>query len=248
MKKNNFDYVILGAGIYGLHAAKILSSRGLKIAVVEFDSTPFMRATFVNQARVHNGYHYPRSFSTAIKSSQYFEKFNKEFGFAINNKFEKIYVISSMFSLTNAKQYKDFCDTVNIPCEEINSNKYFKSGMVEAAFLTEEYAFDANMIRDYMYKPLSVDKNVTFFFNMKLDTVDKDDVNYYLNFTENNIRISTPNVLNATYAATNQIINKFKFDEFSIKYEICEMILTDVSDNLKNGTQFSLTSIFVVEK
>ena len=30
-----------------------------------------MRATYINQARVHMGYHYPRSYSTAIKSAHY---------------------------------------------------------------------------------------------------------------------------------------------------------------------------------
>ena len=49
--------------------------------VLECDSGPFMRATYINQARVHMGYHYPRSFSTAIKSAHYFERFCKDYGF-----------------------------------------------------------------------------------------------------------------------------------------------------------------------
>ena len=62
------DKVILGAGLYGLYAAERCGRRGAQVVVLERDPAPFMRATYINQARVHMGYHYPRSYSTAIKS------------------------------------------------------------------------------------------------------------------------------------------------------------------------------------
>lgn len=40
------------------------------VLVLECDKTPFRRATYINQARVHQGYHYPRSISTAMKSCE----------------------------------------------------------------------------------------------------------------------------------------------------------------------------------
>jgi hypothetical protein len=40
-------------------------------------------ATYINQAHVHQGYHYPRSISTAMKSAGYFERFNKDYNFCI---------------------------------------------------------------------------------------------------------------------------------------------------------------------
>ena len=62
-----FDKIILGAGLYGLYAAEQCGRMGQKVLVLERDPGPFMRATYINQARVHMGYHYPRSYSTAIK-------------------------------------------------------------------------------------------------------------------------------------------------------------------------------------
>ena len=41
-------------------------------------------------------------------------------------------------------------------------------------------------------------------------------------------------VLNATYAGTNQILDMVGFEKFGIKYELCEIILCDVNDRLKN--------------
>jgi hypothetical protein len=43
-----------------------------------------------------------------------------------------------------------------------------------------------------------------------------------------------PFVLNATYASVNQLLSKFGFEPFNIKYELCEIILCNVSERLKN--------------
>ena len=70
-----YDKIILGAGLYGLYAAHKCGQKGQRVLVLERDPAPFMRATYINQARVHQGYHYPRSYSTAIKSAKYFDRF-----------------------------------------------------------------------------------------------------------------------------------------------------------------------------
>ena len=86
---NCFDKIIIGAGLYGLYSALYCGKRGENVLVLECDSTPFRRATYINQARVHQGYHYPRSISTAMKSAGYFEQFNKDYHFCINGEFAK---------------------------------------------------------------------------------------------------------------------------------------------------------------
>ena len=58
------DKVIFGAGIYGLYAALVCSQKNERVVVLEYDDDAFSRATFVNQGRIHKGYHYPRSFWT----------------------------------------------------------------------------------------------------------------------------------------------------------------------------------------
>ena len=82
-----YDKIIIGAGLYGLYAADFCAGRGQNILVLEYDDAPFQRATYINQARVHMGYHYPRSLTTAVKSAGYFRRFNEDFDFCIHNKF-----------------------------------------------------------------------------------------------------------------------------------------------------------------
>jgi len=98
-----YDRIIIGAGIYGLYAALYCAQKGMTVAILEYDDEAFGRATYVNQARVHMGYHYPRSLATATKSAGYFKRFVDDFEFCINKKFEQIYATSAQYSWTNAE-------------------------------------------------------------------------------------------------------------------------------------------------
>ena len=109
-----------------------------------------MRATYVNQARVHQGYHYPRSLHTALKSAHRFRRFNEDYGFCINRSFGQVYSISSEMSWTSAKQFEDLCGAAKTPCEETQPARFFRSGLVDAAYATERHPHVARMLRDYL--------------------------------------------------------------------------------------------------
>ena len=66
----SYDAVIIGGGFYGAAIAiYLVKQRGFRrVALVEREAALLMRASYNNQARVHNGYHYPRSFTTAYRS------------------------------------------------------------------------------------------------------------------------------------------------------------------------------------
>lgn len=232
---SHLDKVIIGAGIYGLYASLYSAKKGEQVILLEHDDEAVMRATYINQARVHNGYHYPRSYSTAIKSAKYFSRFNEDFGFAVNQEFTKIYAISDEYSWTSAGQFQKFCDAASIKCEEINANKYFQKGMVEGAFDTHEYTFDAMIIRDYYIEELKKYDNVKIIFNSRINTIEKNDGKgiYEVKLQSGEV-LETKYVLNSTYASTNQIHNLLGYENFKIKYEICEIILCEVSDNIKD--------------
>ena len=228
-----YDRIIIGAGIYGLYAALFCSKLGLKVLVLEKEDHEFSRATYINQARVHNGYHYPRSISTAGKSAYYFNKFNQDFEFCINKTFNKIYGISSTYSWTNGNEFKSFCDAAKIPCELVDHNKYFKEGACEAAYLTKEYCYDAKILGKYFLSEL--EKNdVSILFSSEVVDIKKDTEFYYVT-TNNGSEFKSSFVLNASYASTNQVISKLFNDFFPIKYELCEIILCEVNDKLKHS-------------
>lgn len=229
MAESRFDRIIIGAGLYGLYAALYCAELGQKVLVLEYDDAPFKRATYVNQARVHNGYHYPRSISTALKSAQYFERFNSEFSFCINSEFNQIYATSASYSWTNGTQFKEFCKAANIPCDELCPDSYFKQGMCDGVFRTREYTYDAIILRDYYLRELEeYSSYVTIKFNSRIVAIEKDSDEYLIRDNDDS-EYYTSFVLNTSYASTNQILSLARFDRFKIKYELCEIILCDVN-------------------
>lgn len=227
----SYDKIIIGAGLYGLYSALLCGSRRQNILVLECDPTPFRRATYINQARVHQGYHYPRSISTALKSAGYFARFNKDFDFCINREFEKVYATSSEYSWSDGGQFKKFCKAANIFCEELNPDRFFKPGMCDGAFLTREYTYDAKVLMNYYLEKLQALKNVTISYGVKIDRIERSQ-NHYDIFTEEGKCFRSDYVLNAAYAGTNQILDMAGFEKFGIKYELCEIILCDVNEKL----------------
>lgn len=234
MNPKKYDKIIIGAGIYGLYSALRCAINGQHIIVLECDNSAFKRATFINQARVHQGYHYPRSISTALKTAGYFDKFNKDFGFCINNDFEQIYATSSRYSWSNGEQFKRFCKAVNIPCEEVHVSKYFKDGMCDGAFKTREFTYDAMILKEYLLDQLKQFGNaVEMVFNTRIISIEKCP-NSFCVITDDNKSYEAGFVLNATYAGMNQILEMAGFENLGIKYELCEIILCNVEDKLKN--------------
>ncbi len=229
-----YDKIIIGAGLYGLYSALFCCKRGQKILVLECDDAPFKRATYINQARVHQGYHYPRSISTAMKSAGYFERFNDDYSFCINKEFDQIYATSSQYSWSDGKQFKEFCRAANIPCEELHAGKYFKEGMCDGAFRTREYTYDAVLLRDYFMGKLEEHPNgVELKYGVRIESIVKNTDSFTIR-DKNGIEYKSGFILNATYAGINQILELAGFEKFSIKYELCEIILCDVNEKLKN--------------
>lgn len=228
----NYDKIVIGAGLYGLYAALYCGRRGQDILVLEKEDAPFKRATYINQARVHMGYHYPRSFSTAIKSAGYFNRFNEDYGFCVHRKFDQVYATSAEYSWTAAYEFRDFCRNAGIRCEEVPVNSYFNIGTCDGAFLTQEYTYDAMILRDYFLEEIQKLPNVTILYGQQIRQINKDNKKYEV-VTEK-ISYETGFVLNATYASVNQIISMAGYEPFDIKYELCEIILCNVNERLKN--------------
>jgi hypothetical protein len=233
MKSNYYDKIIIGAGLYGLYAAYLSGLKNQKVLVVEYEDAPFKRATHVNQARVHLGYHYPRSISTAIKSRSYYNRFVNEFKDSINDTFTKIYATSNSFSWTNSKQFQKFCTDAELPYEITDPNLYFKANMIDGAFITKESSYDFHILKLDLLEKIGKMSNVKIICQFRFDSIHKNESSYLIHET-NGTYYETSFLINATYASLNQIHKHLNLPFIKIKYELCEVILTKVSSNLSN--------------
>jgi glycine/D-amino acid oxidase-like deaminating enzyme len=240
-----YDRVVLGAGLFGLYATTFWSKRGVKVAVIDADVAPMLRASYINQARLHYGYHYPRSLTTARSSIEYYHRFRSDFEGAINSRFQKIYAISTTQSFMSSQGFERFCDIADIPRVEVDPARWFKANVVAAAYLTDECSFDANRIRETFLRRLD-ERNVTWYLGRRLRSAATDRDRYEL-VLDDGSKLRTRGVLNATYSGLNQVLGKFDFAPFPLEYQLCEIILADVDGVLgevgitvMDGDYFSL--------
>lgn len=229
-----YDKIIIGAGIYGMYSALFCSGKKQHVLLLECEKEPFRRATYANQARIHQGYHYPRSISTALKSAGYFERFNSDYAFCINREFDQIYATSASFSWSDGGQFQKFCRAAGIPCEELPAGRYFKPGMCDGVFLTREYTYDAMILKNHFLKELTDrSESVEMRYNEKVLKIERLRDMYQIETAEGVYQ--APFVLNTTYASCNQILHMAGFEKFRIKYELCEIILCEPHGPLRSA-------------
>ncbi|MCI2046526.1 MAG: FAD-binding oxidoreductase [Faecalibacterium sp.] len=228
-----YDKIIFGAGLYGLYAAEQCGARGERVLVVERDAAPFQRATYINQARVHQGYHYPRSYSTAIKSAHYFRRFCEDYSFCLYRDFEQVYATSREFSWTSAPEFQKFCDAAHIRCDAVSAERYFKPGLCDGAFLTNEYTYDAKLLKEHLLTQIAAEPTVELRFGVKPEHAAAKGGAWQVSLSDGSMA-EAPFILNATYAGINDIHAMMGFDAFPIKYELCEMILCTVAEPFQN--------------
>ena len=226
-----YDKIILGAGLYGLYAAQKCGAAGQRVLVLEKDPGPFMRATYINQARVHMGYHYPRSYSTAIKSARYFERFCRDYEFCLLQEFDQVYATSAHFSWTSAGEFRRFCAAAGIRCDDVAPAKYFQPGQCDGAFLTTEYTYDAKVLKEHFLRELAALPKVEVRYSRRPEKIER--VGGAWRVTAGEICAEAPFLLNATYAGVNEVHAMLGFEPFKIKYELCEIILCTVSEALQ---------------
>ncbi len=228
----SYDIIIIGAGLYGLAAARHCGRQGRRVLLLEKDSGPFSRATTINQARVHMGYHYPRSLSTARRSAEYFHRFTEDFAGCIKSDFEQVYATSSHFSWTDAEAFKLFCQNADIRCEGLDPEKYFKPGLCDGAFLTTEYTYDAVLLRRQLMDDLAVLPAVQTRFHCGVTGISQAGGRWRV-ACSNGDEEEAATLLNAAYASVNEVNTLAGFETFAIKYELCEMILCEAAPALR---------------
>src|SRR5215203_6173952 len=113
--RDRWDTVILGGGFYGCMLAIFLRQQGQRVLLVEAGNDVMQRASCVNQARIHNGYHYPRNIVTARRSRANFPRFLADFRECVDASFEKIYAIARRGSKVTAYQFRQFCQNNGAP-------------------------------------------------------------------------------------------------------------------------------------
>jgi len=248
------DAIIIGGGFYGtVIASYLIKQRGFKhVALIEREAGLLQRASYKNQARVHNGYHYPRSFLTAYRSRVNLPNFVRDWPNAIVQNFDKIYAVANLNSKLTAKQFERFCNDIGakIKIAPNSLRSLFSSYLIDNVFLVEEYAFDSIKLASWAKKELE-DCGVRIYLKTNALSISR--------YSNKNLKvllsqegkpeesIITQHVFNCAYSGINQFEGDFGGIKTDIKHEITEMalvepppILKDLGITVMDGPFFSL--------
>ncbi|MBK8564229.1 MAG: FAD-binding oxidoreductase [Saprospiraceae bacterium] len=236
-QRQTYDFLIIGGGIFGCYAALYLAGKGAKVLLIEKEREMFKKASIVNQARLHSGYHYPRSVATALMSDDNKARFTEEHRPFILFDFEKYYAIDRYGSLTDAAQFERFCEFIGIRCDRVEGHPLFNYDRLEALYLTTEYTFDPVLIGRFYEEKIADQKlvevrrytkptkaeQVAGMWQVTLQDLENESVE----------SIEAKTVINATYAQSNSLNRLFGMPDIDLMHEISEMAFT-TSPQLKN--------------
>ena len=236
MKK---DIVIIGGGFFGLYIADYFARIGKSVVVVEKEKDVMQRASYVNQARVHNGYHYPRSILTALRSRISFPRFIDEFEQCIDSDFDKYYMVANQLGKVSPNQFHKFCERIGAPCDPAPEHikKLTNPRMINGIFKTKEFAFNSEILKTTMYERIQ-NSGVRLLLNHQVEKVHFDTKSATLHLNIKNeckeIKIIAKQAFNCTYSMLNSVLAKSKISLIPLRHEMTEMCIVDVPDELKN--------------
>lgn len=236
MKKN---VIIAGGGFFGMYLAEQLAISGHKVKLFEKENNYMSRASYNNQARVHNGYHYPRSILTALRSRVSFPRFISEFNDCITSDFEKYYLISELLGKVTATQFRMFCDRIGAECDDapMRIKRMVNPQLISSCFSVKEVAFDAVKLNNLMLQRLDcAGVQCKLGFLVEKVQTQKSSLDVYVReiHTDNVEFHNADHVFNCTYSNLNFILENSGIELIPLKHEMTEMCLVDVPDEIKH--------------
>ena len=230
------DVIIIGGGFYGCCLALFLRGYYDDVTILEKEDDLLKRASSINQARVHTGYHYPRSLVTAYRSLVNFPKFVLDFRKAVVGDFTKVYAIARKGSKVNAHRFynmfRQMKAKISVAPPEIQS--FFNMEYIEGIFLVEEQVFNVDILRNILRKKIE-HANVTVLCGKEVEKVERaEHGRIRVHILENEYSYDAELVFNCAYSQINNLLKKSGIALLPFKHELTEMALIEVPEELNN--------------
>lgn len=223
--RKEFDVIIVGGGFFGCCLALYLRSVTSRIAIVESCTDLLQRASRTNQARVHTGFHYPRSFPTAMRSRLLRERFMRDFKHAVVDDFDMLYAIASNRSKVSAHRFARMFEAIDAPFERASARHraMFDPGRIEDVYLCREFAFDWSQLRSELAQRLEA-HGIPVLFGETARSVASDTNGVAVQLASG--RVMTADwCFNVGYANLNALAFQSGLKPLALKHELTEVAL-----------------------
>ncbi len=230
----HYEAVIVGGGFFGCFLAAHLARHMAPILLVERAPDLLTRASYVNQARLHNGYHYPRSFRTAASSRENLAAFRRLFEDSVDAEFQAIYCLARHGSKVSRGHFERFCRTLGMPLREAPARvqRLFDPDLIDAVFAAEEYAFDVVRLRHAMVRLLT-DAQVEVRTATEARAIrPAGDAGVAVEL-DPHCELTAGWVFNCTYSRLNRLGGLCASGRPGVKHQVAEVALVEVPDELR---------------
>jgi glycine/D-amino acid oxidase-like deaminating enzyme len=233
MAELDAELLVIGGGFYGSMIAASAAEQGHRVTLIEREADICLRASYRNQARVHNGYHYPRSFTTGWRSHANYKRFIRDFVGCVRQDFTALYAIARTGSLTSARQFKRFCKLIDSPLRPARPEyrALFSRHAVEEVFEVEEGVIDADALRTVLVERLARSE-VQVQLSTAVTAINTAGQKQLMAKLSNGTVVRARRLLNCTYGAASGI-NGFCARN-GLKHEVAEVAIARVPDELHN--------------
>lgn len=141
---------VVGGGIFGCTIAVDLARAGAQVDLYEAHNDVLQGATARCQARLHSGYHYPRSDTTAASARDAVPGFIARYPTAIRRD-QHHYVIAAD-SKVSGDEYLAFCDRLGLPYEVVEPPQVHHA---QVCIRVPEAFVDVNILRRLVRRDLA---------------------------------------------------------------------------------------------
>lgn len=219
--------MIVGGGFYGCCLALFLRSVTPRVLVLEAESGLLERASRVNQARIHTGFHYPRSFNTALRSRLLQETFVRDFAHAVVDDFDMLYAIASRRSKVTASRFARMFRAADAPFAPASPplRALFRPELIEAVFACREFAFDWTALRDGLVARLGAN-GIAPQTGETVETIEQQEDCVVVG-TRSGRELTAATLFNVTYANINHLVMRNGLAPLALKHELAELALVD---------------------
>lgn len=235
-----YDVIVIGAGFYGLNIALHLRSKGCRnILVLEREDGPMLRASYSNQARVHGGYHYPRSLVTANRSRVNLAIFERDWSDAIDADFRKIYAIPKKCSKVTSTQFLRFSREIGAPIDLCSKKdmQIFNPMLIDSAYIVKEHAFSSIVLAD-MLRDALVKYEIPVKYGVDVKLISKEGnlvrVNTLHSDSGSEHDYLAKRVFSCAYSGVNQLFDFGHRLRTKVVHEVTELALMKMPDSLAN--------------
>jgi glycine/D-amino acid oxidase-like deaminating enzyme len=170
---------VVGGGVFGATAAVQFAKAGYEVDLYERHADLLLGATRANQARLHHGYHYPRTPNADLRSHA--DRFARRFPTAIVRDHRHYYCVARERSHLTGTQYLDFCDRIRLPYE-LDVPPMVRRESVDVCMRVPEAFIDVPTLRDVLRRDL-VRYRVRTRFGASVEAPELDGYDWVINAT-----------------------------------------------------------------